>query len=402
MMALRQTSFKLLAILTVTILGACATRPPESEVTRSLTPMEAAIASEERQKPLVRDNDGVRRIIAFSAGGPDGAFGAGVVRGWAESGKRPDFDVVTGVSTGALLAVLFFLGDEYEQLAEELYTTQTNDDIFRFRGLRGLFGDSLYDNRPLEEQIEKYVTQETMDKIAVEHRKGRRLYIGTVNLDAGLFVTWNMGEIANGGRTDSLQHFQKVIRASAAVPGFFQPVYIKPQRGIQLRQAHVDGGVKEPILFSSWMTRSTAPRSEVYLVVNGSLDPLSDNQPVEPNLPSIAQKTIFELMREVQNDTIYRHSISASRSRSDFYLVSIPRGAPISTRSLDFDPVRMRALFEAGRKIGLDGTGKWTREPPSPFLEDTDTEERVTMDEAEFRRLVENAGGGSSLNRRNR
>ena len=78
-----------------------------------------------------------------------------------------------------------------------------------------------------------------LDKIAFEYDKGRRLYIATTNIDAGELVVWDMGKIAKGeggGRADSLQHFQKVLRASAAVPGYFQPVYIKPRRGVQLRE----------------------------------------------------------------------------------------------------------------------------------------------------------------------
>ncbi len=239
------------------VLGGCTVRPAESVDIRTLTPQEA-VNIENSFSEVVADassnRDDKHTILALSAGGADGAFGAGVLAGWTQSGTRPEFDVVTGVSTGSLLAVLSFLGPQHDPLVKELYTTQTNARIFRKRGLDGLLGDSLYDNGPLKEQIEAHVTSELLEDVAREHRKGRRLYIATTNLDAGELVVWDMGKIALSKRADPVQFFQKVLRASAAVPGCFQPVYIKPRTGVQLRQAHVDGGVKEPVLYMSFMS----------------------------------------------------------------------------------------------------------------------------------------------------
>ncbi len=44
------------------------------------------------------------KILAISGGGSRGAYGAGVLSGWIVAGRRPNFDVVTGISTGALIA----------------------------------------------------------------------------------------------------------------------------------------------------------------------------------------------------------------------------------------------------------------------------------------------------------
>lgn len=352
-----------LIILLVAFLAACASRPEEGQSTRTLLPIEAVDRSLAAQSNVVTSRDDVHDVLAFSAGGPDGAFGAGIIAGWTASGKRPEFDVVTGVSTGALLSVLAFLGPEYDDLARELYTTQSNDTIFKSRGIGGVFGDSLYDNKPLKEQIEKYITPQVLQKIADEHLSGRRLYVATTNLDAGELVIWDMGRIALGGRSNPLQHFQKVLRASAAVPGFFQPVYIKPQRGNQFRQAHVDGGVKEPVLYSDFMSMTDAKEKNLYLVINGTTQQYNDSQPVKPNLASIAQKTIFELMREIQSDTIFRHYIRTKNSGVDFHVVAIPDSFPISTKSLDFNPVRMRKLYKEGYQLGLSGPESWKKTP---------------------------------------
>lgn len=357
-------------LLFLALLSACTLRPEESAETRTLTPQEAVnVASvTEINDILSVDDDKSHTILALSAGGADGAFGAGVLAGWTESGKRPKFDVVTGVSTGALLAVLAFLGPQYDDLIKVLYTSQTNQKIFRKRGFNGLISDSLYDNGPLKQQIETYITADLLVKIGAEHKAGRRLYIATTNIDAGELVIWDMGKIAlgeAGGRSDSVQHFQKVIRASAAVPGYFQPVYIKPKRGVQLRQAHVDGGVKEPVLYDDFMARSKSLKRNLYMVINGTTRRFNASTPVEPKLSSIARKTISELLRELQHETIFRHYVSATNADVDFYMTSIPDSIPIAEDALNFDIARMRKLYQAGFQIGAKGVDDWQRRPPS-------------------------------------
>ncbi len=359
---------RVLGLLLLSFLTACASRPQETAEIRTLTPQEAVDATLIDQLPVVEGGvpDNEHSVLALSAGGADGAFGAGVLAGWTASGARPQFDVVTGVSTGSLLAVFAFLGSEYDSLIKELYTSQTNSSIFRKRGLSGLFGDSLYDNGPLKAQIEAYVTPQLLQKVASEYRRGRRLYIATTNIDAGELVIWDMGKIAagdGGGRADSILHFQKVLRASAAVPGYFQPVYIKPRRGVQLRQAHVDGGVKEPVLYEGFMGNSPVADKNLYLVINATTRRFNASNPVEPTLASISRKTISELIRELQRDTIFRHYVSTQKRGVNFHLTSIPDNIPIAADVLNFEPARMKKLYKAGYSIGLAGPDTWRKSP---------------------------------------
>lgn len=360
---------QVLALICLMFLVACASRPDDGQVIPSVLPNEAVDPSSPTDSPVQRLRDNNHTILALSAGGADGAFGAGVLAGWTASGSRPKFDVVTGVSTGALLSVLAFLGPNYDELARELYTKQTNDQIFKSRGINGIFSDSLYDNAPLKAQIEKYITADILAKIAAEHRKGRRLYVATTNLDAGQLVIWDMGKIALGGRSDPVLHFQEVLRASAAVPGFFQPVYITPSDGVELRQAHVDGGVKEPILYADFMGSSAAAKKDLYMIVNGSMHNFNDSLAVKPNLASIAQKTIFEIMRELQSETVFRHYSRAQKSGINFHLTSIPDDIPASEKSLDFDPKRMQLLYDAGYQIGVGGSQSWNTTSPNALRE---------------------------------
>jgi len=368
-LGIRGKPHEMLVLLLVCLLTACSvTRPQESEAIRTQTPQEAVDPTINAELPVDTDAtaaDGKHTVLALSAGGADGAYGAGVLAGWTDSGTRPEFDVVTGVSTGALLSVFAFLGSDYDDLVRELYTNQTNASIFRNRGIGGLFSDSLYDNEPFKEQIEQQVTPELLRKVAAEHNKGRRLYVATTNLDAGELVIWDMGQIARGGRTNPVQHFQKVLRASASVPGFFQPVYIKPRRGVQLRQAHVDGGVKEPVLYTEFMGASQLQNRHLYMIINGTTRRFNASKPVEASLASITQKTISELIRELQRDTIFRHYSTAKQTGVKFHLTSIPDNFPIAQESLNFEPKRMRDLYNAGRAIGAKGPGAWFDAPPT-------------------------------------
>jgi len=118
---------------------------------------------------------GGMEALLLSGGGSNGAFGAGVLSGWTEAGTRPTFKLVTGVSTGALAAPFAFLGPDYDEALEQLFTTVTNKDIYRIRNpLTVLRKDSLTRTDPLAAKIKQVVDVAMMEKIAAEHRRGRR------------------------------------------------------------------------------------------------------------------------------------------------------------------------------------------------------------------------------------
>ncbi len=345
-------------------------RPEESPETRALTPLEAVAVLEQAAfgpdagSHSALDRNGRHHVLALSSGGAEGAFGAGVMKGWSEAGTRPQFDVVSGVSTGALIAVLAFLGSDYDDELEEFYTQVSAHDVYRSRGVLSLLSDSVFDNSPLKARIETVVTRELLDKVAIEHKKGRRLYVATVNLDAGDLVVWDMGDVALGGRANDVQFFQKILRASAAIPALFPPVYIKPVTGNQKRQAHVDGGLKAPVLVGDYMFPPNAKGSSLYVIVNDFTTRLNDNSPIRASIVSIARKTISELMRELLEETIFRGFVLSRQVGASFHLISIPDSFEMSDRSLNFNPERSKQLFEAGRRAGRNGVATWSAYPP--------------------------------------
>ena len=157
--------------------------------------------------------------LVLSGGGSNGAFGAGFLNGWTKTGDRPTFKLVTGISTGALIAPFAFLGSDYDPRLEKLFTTVTNKDIYRIRSPFAVFKkDSLARTDPLALRIEEVIDEEILRAIAAEHRRGRRLFVGTTNLDAQRIVVWNMGAIATSGQPGAIDLFRQVLLASASIP----------------------------------------------------------------------------------------------------------------------------------------------------------------------------------------
>jgi hypothetical protein len=313
--------------------------------------------------------------LLLSGGGSNGAFGAGFLSGWTEAGTRPIFKIVTGVSTGALAAPFAFLGSAYDEALEQLFTTIKSKDIYKIRNpLTVMRKDSLTRTDPLAAQIEQVVDVAMMQKIAGEHRRGRRLFVGTTNLDAQRLVVWNMGAIANSGRPGSLELFRRVLLASASIPVAFPPVYIDVEvDGARYDEMHVDGGVIAEFFLWGAMVDITSGMLElgidaakrgsvsIYIIRNGQIDPAPVQ--VERNLVDIASRSMITLLKAVAMGDLIRIWALAQRDGVDFNYIGIP---PEHAETLAgvFDPTEMRRLFDLGRRLALEPE-PWNKEPPS-------------------------------------
>jgi predicted acylesterase/phospholipase RssA len=303
-------------------------------------------------------------VLAISGGGSDGAFGAGVLKGWTESGKRPVFNIVTGVSTGALIATFAFLGSAWDGEIERFYTRITAEQIYATKGLFGFFEESLYDTAPLRAMIEKVVTPRLLEAVASEHARGRRLYVATTNLDTGLVVVWDMGGIAASSQADRLDTYRDVLVASAAFPGFFKPVYVRQSEDGGKAHMHVDGGVKAPILLRSFMVEGAQTKKTVYMLVNGKLSLKTPSEaPVQATVLDISKRSIAELMRGLTYKTIYQAYVTTRQARGQFRVLFVPDDEPDIDDALRFRPKEMKRLFDLGRRIGGQ-PASWQNEPP--------------------------------------
>lgn len=270
--------------------------------------------------------------LALSGGGENGAFTAGLLAGWSAAGDRPEFTMVTGVSTGALIAPYAFLGPDYDEEVKEVYTGYAAGDLVKRRRVFNIIrNDAITDAQPMKDIIDHYMTPEVMEKIAVEHRKGRMLLIGTTDLDAARPVMWDIGAIAASAHPGALDLIRNVQWASASIPVGIPPVMIEVESGGRsYDEMHVDGGVTRQVflypLGIDWARlekRLQLPaRPKVYVVRNAYLDPRWE--PVDRKLIPIAGRTINSLIRTQGIGDIYRMYIAADRDGLDFNLAYIP------------------------------------------------------------------------------
>lgn len=313
-------------------------------------------------------------FLAISGGGQNGAFTAGLLCGWTAAGDRPTFKVVTGISTGALIAPFAFLGPEYDETLRRTYTQVRTSDILTPRNmLAAVFNDALADNRPLWRLLESLVDQKLVDAIAAEHAKGRVLVIGTTNLDARRAVIWNITAIAASGHPRALELIRSIMIASAAIPAAFPPVFIEVEAaGKTYHEMHVDGGAMTQVFLyppslklkdesaAAGITRTR----RAYVIRNARLDP--EWAQTERRTLKIAARAIDALLATQGVGDLYRTYVNAQRDGIDYNLAFIPptfKRAPQEA----FDTAYMNELFKVGFELARGGY-PWQNTPPG--LED--------------------------------
>lgn len=308
--------------------------------------------------------------LAVSGGGENGAFGAGLLVGWTKTGTRPEFKVVTGVSTGALTAPFAFLGPAYDDRLAGIYTSITAAEVLESRGfLAALTDDAMADTAPLRRTIAKYVTPDLLAAIAREHEKGRILLIGTTDLDAQRGVIWNIGKIAASGDPGALELVRSILVASTAIPGAFPPVMIDVTAdGQPYQEMHVDGGataqvfIYPPSLKIGELAKKAGivRRRDVYVIRNARLD--ADWADVRRSTLSIAGRAISSLIQTQGVGDLYRIYTVSQRDGVGFHLAYIPSSFDVKLET-PFDQTYMRALFDLGLKLGAQGY-PWQTRPP--------------------------------------
>ena len=312
-------------------------------------------------------------VLAISGGGANGAYGAGVMSGWTASGTRPDFKIITGISTGALIAPFVFLGEEYDDEMKAMYTNYSTEDLMSKKVVVNVNNtSSLADNLGLKKIIKENVTEEILAAIAEEHKKGKRLYVATTNLDAQRLVVWNMGEIAMVGNKKALNLFRDILLASTSIPIVFPPVLFDVVAdGNDYQEIHVDGGTVTQVtamigvfqgfkdLAAKEGIDSSKMKVALYIIQNGYFAPHWSR--VRTNLPSIAQASMDTLIKSQSVGDIYR-IYSLKGENVDFNLAHIPNDYVPRAAEL-FDTEEMNRLFTMGYDAASKGY-PWQKQPP--------------------------------------
>ncbi len=298
-------------------------------------------------------------ILALSGGGADGAFGAGALVGLARSASRPQFSVVTGVSTGALIAPYAFLGSDWDNQLIEVYTSGRAEHLLHSRGLGVLFGSSVYSGTPLKELVDRYATDALIQAVAREASTGRLLLVATTDVSTGEQVIWDLGSIAMNGGAGARTLFRDVLVASASVPGLFPPVVIRVQEQQALYdEVHVDGMIAvpffvplaflEPSRDASYASHGTA----VYVIVDGRLS----EQPTAIRLRarSILSRSVSAGLNHMLRTSLELMATDAQMEGAQFQFAAIPVAYP-QLDSFDFRTPTMRSLFKFGYQCAQAG-----------------------------------------------
>ena len=335
-----------------------------------------ALAEKQKRKPTPEQLARRRSILCLSGGGSYGAFSAGVVCGWTVRGDRPgtngrpNFDVVTGISTGALIAPLAFLGPEYDDQVRRFYTTVSRRDVYIARPIRGLFSIAIADNAPLGKIVDDMLTPEIMRKVAEEHRKGRRLYIGTTELEGKRFVYWDMGAIACRNGPGDRELIKKIMLGTAAIPGFFPPskipVTVDGKRYVEL---HGDGGTSVSIFFRPPYVPPGQRTPEgldlagidLYMIVAGKL--YADASPVRERSLRLAAGSVTTALYGQARGDLQRMYMVSLLTGMNYHLTSIPLDYPAPASATAFEPKPMTEMFEEGYRLACCGQA-WRHTPP--------------------------------------
>ncbi|WP_434052202.1 MAG: patatin-like phospholipase family protein [Roseibium sp.] len=310
-----------------------------------------------REKQILASGlaSGDANILVLSGGGQNGAFGAGYLNGWTRRGDRPQFEIVTGVSTGALIAPLAFLGPEYDADLELFYTTHSTRDIIKPNYIAGLLsGTAVTDSAPLANLIAEFITPEFLAEVAREHRRGRRLALITTNIEAQRPVIWDMGQIAEIGTVQSLELFRKVVLASASIPGAFPPVQIDVVAdGQTYSELHVDGATTTNLFLAplnlTVFNDKPKRKGRIFILTNGKY--LPEYKPVKVRTIPLAGRAFSTLLKYSTKADVQRLKLFANRTGAELRFVSIP--IEFDEESTEpFDKTYMQALYDFGYGAG--------------------------------------------------
>lgn len=348
--------------------------PPAQRQYDTLLDTQEVFAVAERVKATVqaaKPGKRVDNVLCLSGGGNYGAYAAGVLCGWTARGDRPEFAVVTGISTGALIAPFAFLGAECDAQMKTFYTTLKTNDLYKLHAVTGLVSESLADTSKLARMMEDVLTPAMVERIAEEHEKGRRLYIGTTELDGKRFVVWDLGAMATEGTAASVELMRKVLLGSSAIPGFFPPSRIwVTVNGKPYLERHVDGGVSNALCFRPPFVPEekrgdpaelALSGNNVYCIVAGKL--YADPGVQKARSLSIAGNSVSTIIYAQTRGDLQRIWTLSALHGMNFHLASIPAEYPAPKSSTDFDPVKMTGMFDEGYRQACART-VWRTTPP--------------------------------------
>ncbi|HEY3887963.1 MAG TPA: patatin-like phospholipase family protein [Caulobacteraceae bacterium] len=314
---------------------------------------------------LKPDAEGNINALALSGGGANGAYGAGLLSGWTASGRRPTFQVVTGISTGALTAPFAFLGPDWDPALRRAYLGKQTQEVLQSRGPAALLTPGFYSRKPLEELVHSYITDDMLRAIAAEHAKGRRLLVATTNLDTEQLVVWDMGAIASRGGPEAKKLFEQVLVASASIPGLFAPSMIDVQSGGRtFAEMHVDGETESAFfavpqtLFLAKQPDPPPYKVRLFIIVNAKLEGKFEVTP--DRTLAVGWRAVDAVIKANMRSVLISTFQFCRQYGCELEVASLPEN--VDDAAFNFKGDHLQSLFDAGVAGGTQGTA-WSDQP---------------------------------------
>ena len=381
----KRFAFFMMAVIALAVLGGCGARtcvePTAAPVIgqswfdpskiKKMRTHSGELLQEAIDAPEFAAIEGPRKVLILSGGGQNGAFGAGFLNGLAQRADRlPDlnFDIVTGISTGALQATFAFLGPDYYDMLEAFYLNLSQGDIFVHRFFPCLlWSDSIVDSAPLRTLLENTITLDMIEEVAQAHQDGRRLFIATLDLDSGGLVVWNMGEIAQGRDQQALEKYLDILMGATAVPVVLPPVEIEytTSTGELYKGLHVDGGLRENLFLRGFMLdipAAVSANARLYVIVNGKIG--LGYSCIDSHWIPIAKRTLNTSFDETTFNGVLRTYLIACSKDMEFKLMRIPDDVEMEAYGYTFDSALMQMLIDKGKELGQLEPIPWEASPP--------------------------------------
>jgi hypothetical protein len=327
-------------------------------------------ASRQASKPPAKPLN----ALCLSGGGQYGAYAVGLLAGWSARGDRPDFDVVTGISSGALIAPLAFLGPRYDPVLKEVWDNLETDQLFKYRPIpvHILRDKALASSDPMKALIARIITPQVMDDIRAAHRCGRRLFVGTSTLHARRLIVWDLGAVACSGHPEADELVRTILLATSSIPGLVPPVDLPVEvNGVTVCEQHTDGGaVAQTFLRLGGHHPRPDPAdpaarwlcgSNVYVIAGGKLyiDPIQGDLGFLSRATGAVSAALYALYRA----DLWRLYSFCQASGMGFHHTDIPRELPTPGRSTEFETETLRSMYAAGYQFSVSGK-PWRQTPP--------------------------------------
>lgn len=299
-------------------------------------------------------------VLCVSGGGKYAAFTAGTLNGWTASGNRPTFDVASGVSSGAAVALMAFLGPKYDECLIRIFLNLKRTDLYTWRPVRGLIaGTGLMSSRPLEQLLERELTDEVLIDLRAAHAQGRRLFIATSNVITHRLTVWDVGAIASSGRPDSGMLVRKVLLAACSIPGIVPPVeFDVTVNGVRYTELHADAGNLTQVFVRT--VGPLPPGSNIWVLSAGKTHPNSakGTPRVLESMVMAVSGSLYSLFRA---DTMKLYALCGV-TRSHFRMMALPRHFDGRASSMVFDPRESQRMYWLGYQLAVGGG--WESQPP--------------------------------------